>query len=206
MRLQIRHLYWILMSPSFAVCIMVLFRRLGETMLQSDWEYARTFLDWCNVSPSPTDVSPTEILGCCIPWTKCPFAILPLTEPSHPFDLIERSDTRIPTAARFSAAKRWSSICGPSVHPTEGLQSNKPGQGRRRSRPDARWSIRRRRPTEAAIAADRASSILDAVQGRDTSVRDTISKGRFVQGAQHPRIFGRGHIGRGHINPAYFDW
>jgi hypothetical protein len=49
--------------------------------------------------------------------------------------------------------------------------------------------------------ADGASSILDAVQGWDISVRDTISKGRFVQGAQHPRIFGRGHIGRGHINP-----
>jgi hypothetical protein len=38
--------------------------------------------------------------------------------------------------------------------------------------------------------------------GRDTSVRGIISKGRFVQGAQHPRAFGRGHIGRGHINPA----
>ncbi len=44
--------------------------------------------------------------------------------------------------------------------------------------------------------------MVDAVQGQDTSVRDTISKGGFVQGAQHPRIFGRGHIGRGHINPA----
>ncbi len=39
--------------------------------------------------------------------------------------------------------------------------------------------------------------MLDAVQGRDTSVRDTMSKGRFVPGTQHPRIFGRGHI-----NPA----
>ncbi len=45
--------------------------------------------------------------------------------------------------------------------------------------------------------------MLDAVQGRDTLVRDTIFKGGFVQGAQHPRIFGRGHIGRGHINPAW---
>ncbi len=44
--------------------------------------------------------------------------------------------------------------------------------------------------------------MLDTAQGRDTSVRGTISKGRFVQGAQHPRIFGQGHIGRGHINPA----
>jgi hypothetical protein len=46
--------------------------------------------------------------------------------------------------------------------------------------------------------------MLDVVQGRDTSVRGIISKGRFVQGAQNPRIFGRGHIGRGHINPASF--
>ncbi len=44
--------------------------------------------------------------------------------------------------------------------------------------------------------------MLDAVQGRDMSVRGTISKGHFVQGTQHPRIFGRGLIGRGHINPA----
>jgi len=36
--------------------------------------------------------------------------------------------------------------------------------------------------------------MLDAVLGRDTSVRGTISKGRFVQGAQHPKIFGWGHI------------
>jgi hypothetical protein len=42
----------------------------------------------------------------------------------------------------------------------------------------------------------------DADQGWDKSVRGTTSKGRFVQGAQHPRTFGRGHIGRGHINPA----
>ena len=88
------------------------------------------------VRPRPMCPRP-KILGCCIPWTKCPLANLPLTEPSHPFDLIERSDTQLPTAARFSAAKRWSSMCGPSVHPTEGRQSNKPGQGRRRSRPDA---------------------------------------------------------------------
>ncbi len=42
----------------------------------------------------------------------------------------------------------------------------------------------------------------DVVQGRDRSVRGIVSKGQFVQGAQHPRTFGLGHIGRGHINPA----
>jgi hypothetical protein len=46
-------------------------------------------------------------------------------------------------------------------------------------------------------------SMRDVVQGRDRSVRGIISKGQFVQGAQHPRTFGRGHIGRGHINPAW---
>ncbi len=39
--------------------------------------------------------------------------------------------------------------------------------------------------------ADGASSMLDAVQGRDTLVRGTISKGRFDQGSQHPRNFVR---------------
>ncbi len=102
------------------------------------------------------------------------------TIPSLNSDLIERSDSRLPAVACFC-------MCGASVHPTEGHQSNKPGQGRRWSRPD------------------RASSMLEAVQGRDTSVRGTISKGRFVQGAQHPRILGRGHIGWGHINPASYS-
>jgi hypothetical protein len=46
-------------------------------------------------------------------------------------------------------------------------------------------------------------SMRGAFQDRDTSVRGIICKGRFVQGAQRPRTFGRGHIGRGHINPAY---
>ncbi len=35
------------------------------------------------VRPRPMCPRP-KILGCCIPWTKCPLSILPLTEPSHP--------------------------------------------------------------------------------------------------------------------------
>ncbi len=164
--------------------------------------YRNTMADYAMlVHPRPMCPRP-KILGCCIPWTNCPFAILPLTEPSHPFDWIERSDTRLLTAARFSAAKRWSSMCGPSVHPTEGRQSINLVRGVGQAGQTPHWFIRRQRPTEAAIAADGASSMLDAAQGRETSVKDTISKGRFVQGAQHPRIFRRGHIGRGHLNPA----
>jgi hypothetical protein len=39
---------------------------------------------------------------------------------------------------------------------------------------------------------------------RDGSVRGTITKGLFVLGAQHPRIFGRGHISLGGTNIAPF--
>jgi hypothetical protein len=35
------------------------------------------------VRPRPMCPRP-KILGCCIPWKKCPLTILPLTEPSHP--------------------------------------------------------------------------------------------------------------------------
>jgi hypothetical protein len=60
----------------------------------------------------------------------------------------------------------------------------------------------RGRDTHAMCGPCIVRSMPDAVQGWDTSVRGTISKGCFVPGAQHPRTFGQGHIGRGHINPA----
>ena len=44
--------------------------------------------------------------------------------------------------------------------------------------------------------------MLDAVQGWDTLVRGPISKGCFDQGAQHARIFGRGHINPASIFPS----
>ncbi len=93
----------------------------------------------CNVSPSPTDVSPTENSWMLQPLDKVSLGYFApdRTIPSLNSDLIERSDTRLPTVARFSAAKGWSSMCGLSVHKTEGRQPNKPGQGRRRSLPDA---------------------------------------------------------------------
>jgi hypothetical protein len=39
-------------------------------------------------------------------------------------------------------------------------------------------------------------------KGWDGSVWGKIAKGHFVQGLQHPRIFGRGHISRGWTNIA----
>ncbi len=40
------------------------------------------------------------------------------------------------------------------------------------------------------------------IWGWDGSVRGKIAKGDFIQGMQHPRIFGRGHIGQGRTNIA----
>ncbi len=107
------------------------------------------------VHPLPMCPRP-KILGCCIPWTKCPLAILPLTEPSYPFDLIERSDTRLPTAACFSAAKRWSSMCGPSVHPTEGRQSINLVRGVDEAGQTPHWFMRCWRPTELVSCLTRS--------------------------------------------------
>ncbi len=144
-------------------------------------------LQGCNVSQSPTDVSPTKNS-----WMLHPLGNVSLgyfapdrTIPSLNSDFIERSDTRLTTAAGFSAAKRCSSMCGPSVHPTEGRQSNKPGQGRRRSRPDApliHW----------VPEADRASSMLDAVQGRDTLVRGTNPRDALFKGRNNIQEFSVG--------------
>jgi hypothetical protein len=87
--------------------------------------------NWCNVSPSPTDVSPIENSWMLHPLDKVSlnYFAIERTIPSLNSDLIERSDTQLQTVERFSAMKRWSSMCGPSVHSTEGRQSNKPGQG-----------------------------------------------------------------------------
>ncbi len=45
-------------------------------------------------------------------------------------------------------------------------------------------------------------------KGWDGLVRGKLAKGHFVQGMQHPRIFGRGHIGRGWTNiaPIWGRW
>jgi hypothetical protein len=45
---------------------------------------------------------------------------------------------------------------------------------------------------------------LDVAKGGDRSVRDaSYPNGRIVQGTEHPRLFVRGHVGRGNIVKAY---
>ncbi len=158
--------------------------RAVSNLLENSQRYLQ--LKGCNVSPSPTEVSPTENSWMLHPLDKVSldYFTTDRTIPSLNSDLIG-----VLCVGRACIRRRGAN----PINLVRGV--GEAGQ-------TSLWSIRCRRPTEAAIAADRASFMLYAVQGRDTSVRGTISKGCFVQGGQHPRIFGRGHIGRGHINPA----
>jgi hypothetical protein len=112
------------------------------------------------VHPRPMCPRP-KILGCCIPWTKCPLAILPLTEPSHPFDLIL-------CVGRACIRRR-------GANPINLVR----GVGEAGQTPH--WSIRRRRPTEAAIAADGARSRVGTHQSGTQYSRDALFKGRNIQ-------------------------
>jgi hypothetical protein len=63
-----------------------------------------------NVSPSPTDVSPTKNSWMWPPLDKVSLGYFSpdRTIPSLNSDLIERSETQLSTVARFSTAKWWS--------------------------------------------------------------------------------------------------
>jgi hypothetical protein len=57
-------------------------------------------------------------------------------------------------------------------------------------------------PLKRAAVGSRVSLRSFKSKGWDGSVRGKLAKGHFVQGMQHPRIFGWGHIGRGWTNIA----
>jgi hypothetical protein len=107
----------------------------------------------CNVSPSPTDVSTTENSWMLHPLDKVSLGYFApdQTIPSLNSEWIERSDTRLPTAASFSAR---SSMCGLSVQ-RRGANPINLVRGVGKAGQTPHWSIRCRRRTEVAIAADR---------------------------------------------------
>ncbi len=47
---------------------------------------------------------------------------------------------------------------------------------------------------------------LNQIKGMGWFSQGQLAKGHFVQGIQHPRSFGRGHIGRGWTNIAPCEW
>ncbi len=124
--------------------------------------------DKCNVSPSPTDVSPTENSWMLHPLDK---VSLDYFAPDRTILSLNSDLIGVLCVGRACIRRRGANPINLIRGVCEADQTS-------------HWSIRCRRPTEATIAADGASFMLDAVQGRDTSVRGTVSKGRFVQGVQ----------------------
>ncbi len=106
------------------------------------------------------------------------------TIPSLNSDWIERSDTRLPRVLALRSGGvlclGWACIRRRGANPINLVR----GVGEAGQTPH--WSIRCQRPTEATIAADGASSMLDVVQvGTHRSgaqyPRDTLFKGRNIQ-------------------------
>jgi hypothetical protein len=115
-----------------------------------------------------------KILGCCIPWTKCPLANLPLTEPSHPFDLIE--------LPRALALRSGGALCvGRACIRRRGANTINLVRGVGEAGQTPQWSIRRRRPTEAAIAADGARSRVGTHRSGTQYSMDALFKGLNIQ-------------------------
>ncbi len=140
----------------------------------------------CRVDVSPTDVSPTENSWMLFPGTKRPLDIVSLTDVSRPWTA---SSMQLAPSAAIAA-----SVCLRRLMDQWGVWPASPT-------PLTRFiglaSLRRMhaRPTHRIKS-----------KGWDGSVRGKIAKGHFVQGMQYPRIFGRGHIGRGWTNIApYFS-
>jgi hypothetical protein len=126
-----------------------------------------------------------KILGCCAPGTKRPLDIVSLTDVSRPWT---SSSMELAPSAAIAASvglrrlmDQWG-VWPASPTPLTRFIGLAP--------------LRRMhaRPTHRIKQRD----------GMDRS-RGKIAKGHFVQGMQHPRIFGWGHIGWGWTNIAPKD-
>ncbi len=123
-----------------------------------------------------------KILGCCAPGTKGPLDIVSLTNVSRPWSA---SSMQLAPSAGIVASvglrrlmDQWG-VWPASPTPLTRIIGLAPLR-RMQARPTHRIKSK----------------------GWDGSVRGKIAKGHFVQGMQHRRIFGRGHIGRGWTNIA----
>ncbi len=147
-----------------------------------------------------------KILGCCPPWTKRPLDIVSLTDVSRTWTV---SSMELAPSAAIAASvsllhlmDRHQHLVGfayAPVCPWPGLLDWHPSVGCTLGP-----HIELHHFAALKYAAVGSWVYLRSIKskGWDGSVRGNIAKGHFVQGMQHPRIFGRGHISRGWINIA----
>jgi len=129
----------------------------------------------CRVDVSPTDVSPTENSWMLRPWNK---ASLGHCVPDRCVPTLDRVKHGTSSIGLRRLMDQWG-VWPASPTPLTRFIGLAPLR-RMHARPTHRIKSK----------------------GWDGSVRGKIAKGHFVQGMQHPRIFGRGHIGRGWTNIA----
>ncbi len=143
-----------------------------------------------------------KILGGCAPWTKRPLDIVSLTDVSRPWTA---SSMELAPSAAIAASVGLRCLMNHwgvwPVLPTPltrfiGLAPL------RRMHPRPTHELHRFAALKRAAVGSLVSLRSIKSKGWDGSVRGKIAKGHFVQGLQHPRIFGRGHIGRGWTNIA----
>ncbi len=132
-----------------------------------------------------------KILGCYAPWTKRPLDIETLTDVSRPWTA---SSMELAPSAAIAVSvglrhlmDQWGVWPASPTPLTRFINYGLAPLRRMHARPTHRTP-----PLRSANG-----------MGWDGSVRDKMAKGHFVQGMQHPRIFGLGHIGRGRTNIAH---
>ncbi len=145
---------------------------------------------------------PPKILGCCAPWTKCPLDIVSLTNVSRPWTT---SSKKLAPSAAIAASvglrhlmNQWG-VWSASPTPLTRFIDWRPSVG---CTLGPHIELHRFAALKRAAVGSRVSLRSIKSKGWDGSVRGKIAKGHFGQGMQHPRIFGRGHIGRGWTNIA----
>jgi hypothetical protein len=137
------------------------------------WETAEPIVDAGLMCPRPMCPRP-KILGCCAPGTKRPLDIVSLTDVSRPW-----------TASSMELAPSAAIVALVGLRRLMDQWGVWPASPTPLTRFIGLAPLRRMhaRPTHRIKS-----------KGWDGSVRGKIPKGHFVQGMQHPRIFGRGHI------------
>jgi hypothetical protein len=148
-----------------------------------------------------------KVLGCCAPWTKRPLDIVSLTDVSRPWTA---SSMELAPLAAIAASvglrpqmDQWG-VWPDRLRPWPGLLDWRPSVG---CTLGPHIELHCFAALKRAAVGSRVSLRSIKSKGWDGSVRGKLAKGHFVQGMQHPRIFGWGHIGRGWTNIApYIPW
>ncbi len=141
-----------------------------------------------------------KILGCCVPWTKRPLDIVSLTDVSRPWTASSMELALSASVGLRRLINRWG-VWPASAYAPEQVYWIGPGPLRRmHARPTHRTPPLRSAKARGSWKSGVAS--LNQIKGMGWFGQGQNSQGTLCPRLQHPKIFGRGHIGRGWTNIA----